>query len=43
MKLLRMRHFLPGYGSVSRLRANSPQDIGVISVNESGHHRLTSP
>jgi probable phosphoglycerate mutase len=33
-------HFLPGYGSISRLRARTSQGIGVISVNESGHHRL---
>jgi broad specificity phosphatase PhoE len=33
-------HFLPAYGSISRLRARSGRDIGVISINESGHHRL---
>lgn len=32
-------HFLPGYGSISRLRARTSQDMHVISVNESGHLR----
>jgi broad specificity phosphatase PhoE len=31
-------HFLPGYGSVTRLRARDGGDIGVVSINESGHH-----
>jgi len=38
-------HFHPGYGSVTRLRAlppaagtRGPPRIGVVSVNESGHH-----
>ena len=31
-------HFLPGYGSVTRLRARDDGSIGVVSVNESGHH-----
>lgn len=31
-------HFLPGYGSVTRLRARGDGSIGVVSVNESGHH-----
>ncbi|MBT2301971.1 histidine phosphatase family protein [Variovorax paradoxus] len=32
-------HFQPGYGSVSRLRIlPAPRRIGVVSVNESGHH-----
>jgi broad specificity phosphatase PhoE len=33
-------HFLPGYGSISRLRARSDGGIGVVSINESGHHAL---
>lgn len=37
----RIVHFQPGYGSVSRLRvAPAPRRIGVVSVNESGHHLL---
>ena len=31
-------HFLPGYGSVTRLRARDDGSIGVVSINESGHH-----
>jgi broad specificity phosphatase PhoE len=31
-------HFLPGYGSVTRLRARDGGAIGVVSINESGHH-----
>ena len=31
-------HFLPGYGSVTRLRAWDDGSIGVVSINESGHH-----
>jgi len=30
--------FQPGYGSLTRLRARDAQTLGVISVNESGHH-----
>jgi len=33
-------HFLPGYGSVTRLRLRSDGGIGIISINESGHHAL---
>ena len=29
-----------GWGDVLRLRAQSPDAIGVASVNESGHHAL---
>ena len=31
-------HFQPGYGSVTRLRARGEAKVGVISINESGHH-----
>jgi len=31
-------HFLPGYGSITRLRRHDDGKIGIISVNESGHH-----
>jgi probable phosphoglycerate mutase len=31
-------HFLPGYGSVTRLRTRDDGSIGVVSINESGHH-----
>lgn len=31
-------HFQPGYGSVTRLRARDPDTLGVVSVNELGHH-----
>jgi probable phosphoglycerate mutase len=34
-------HFLPGYGSVTRLRMRDDGSIGVVSVNESGHHTWT--
>jgi probable phosphoglycerate mutase len=37
--LERITHFLPGYGSVTRLRRREDGSIGVVSVNESGHHR----
>ncbi len=37
--LERITHFLPGYGSVTRLRRREDGGIGVVSVNESGHHR----
>jgi broad specificity phosphatase PhoE len=40
--LERITHFLPGYGSVTRLRRREDGGIGIISVNESGHHR-TAP
>lgn len=36
--LQRIVHFQPGYGSVTRLRARDPQTLGVVSINESGHH-----
>ncbi len=38
--LPRIIHFQPGYGSVTRLRARDATNIGVISVNESGHHQF---
>lgn len=31
-------HFKPGYGSVTRLRARDPRTLGIVSVNERGHH-----
>jgi broad specificity phosphatase PhoE len=33
-------HFLPGYGSITRLRLRSDGGIGIVSINESGHHAL---
>lgn len=33
-------HFQPGYGSVTRLRARDAATLGVVSVNESGHHQF---
>ena len=38
--LERISHFQPGYGSVTRLRARGPRRIGILSVNETGHHRF---
>lgn len=38
--LSKIIHFQPGYGSVTRLRARNAERIGVVSVNESGHHQL---
>jgi broad specificity phosphatase PhoE len=37
--LERIIHFQPGYGSVTRLRARGAERLGILSVNESGHHR----
>ena len=31
-------HFKVGYGSVTRLRVLDARKIGVVSINESGHH-----
>ena len=31
-------HFQPGYGSVTRLRARNALTLGVVSINEIGHH-----
>lgn len=36
-------HFQPGYGSVTRLLARDAERIGVVSVNESGHHLIPTP
>lgn len=36
-------HFLPGYGSITRLRLRSDSGIGIVSINESGHHALARP
>lgn len=38
--LERIIHFQPGYGSVTRLLARGPDRIGILSVNETGHHRV---
>ncbi|HSW15707.1 MAG TPA: histidine phosphatase family protein [Ramlibacter sp.] len=41
--LERIVHFQPGYGSVSRLKvALAPRRIGVVSINESGHHLMAT-
>jgi probable phosphoglycerate mutase len=31
-------HFRPDYGSITRLQARDAQTVGVVSVNEGGHH-----
>ncbi len=36
--LERLTYFLPGYGSITRLRRHGDGGLGVVSVNESGHH-----
>jgi broad specificity phosphatase PhoE len=36
--LQRIVHFQPGYGSITRLSARGTERIGIVSVNESGHH-----
>lgn len=36
--LPRITHFHPGYGSITRLRVRAAGVIGVVSINESGHH-----
>lgn len=41
--LARIVHFQPGYGSLTRLRARDARTLGVISVNESGHHAWPEP
>jgi len=38
--LERITHFLPGYGSITRLRRREDGGIGVVSVNETGQHRV---
>lgn len=40
LDLPRIIHFQPGYGSVTRLRVRDAVNIGVVSVNESGHHQF---
>jgi probable phosphoglycerate mutase len=30
--------FQPGYASVTRLRARDPRMLGVVSINDRGHH-----
>ena len=40
LKLDRIVHFQPGYGSITRLRALDAEHIGIVSVNESGHHHV---
>lgn len=41
--LERIVHFKIGYGSVTRLRVHRTGTLGVVSVNESGHHALRPP
>jgi broad specificity phosphatase PhoE len=36
--LEQITHFKVGYGSVTRLRVFDAHKIGVVSINESGHH-----
>jgi broad specificity phosphatase PhoE len=35
----RITNFHPDYGSITRLRRRQDGGLGVVSVNESGHHR----
>jgi probable phosphoglycerate mutase len=42
LKLNGFVHFLPGYGSITRLRVRSDGEVGIISINESGHHALAT-
>ena len=42
LKLNGFVHFLPGYGSITRLRVRSDGEVGIISINESGHHALAA-
>ena len=37
--LNRITNFHPGYGSITRLRRRDDGGLGVVSVNENGHHR----
>jgi len=36
--LERIVHFRPDYGSITRLQARDARTVGVVSVNEGGHH-----
>lgn len=36
-------HFKLAYGSVSRLAARGPAAVGVLSINETGHHAWPEP
>jgi len=36
--LERIVHFRPDYGSITRLKARDARTVGVVSVNEGGHH-----
>lgn len=36
-------HFPPGYGSITRPRACGDGAVGVVSINESGHHATCGP
>lgn len=36
--LEQITHFKVGYGSITRLRVLDARKIGVVSINESGHH-----
>ena len=40
--LERITHFHPGYGSITRLRVRAGGAIGVVSINENGHHERPS-
>jgi probable phosphoglycerate mutase len=37
--LERITYFKVGYGSITRLRVRNAHAIGIVSVNESGHHQ----
>jgi broad specificity phosphatase PhoE len=36
-------HFRPGYANLSRLLARDVSKLGVVSINESGHHAWPEP
>ncbi len=38
--LSRITHFPPWYGSVTRLASRPGQPLGIVSINETGHHAL---
>ena len=41
--LRRITHFERGVGSVTRLRARSPERVVIVSVDERGHHAWSDP
>jgi broad specificity phosphatase PhoE len=43
LKLDGIVHFHPGYGSITRLRALDAEHIGIVSINERGHHHVARP